>query len=301
MVYTHSDGNFSFPLFSNFGNEEIFYRISYKGKRLTDSQITVHDYPVNTEVIKGTHSDTLNAYGLYAKQKQFIDKSYQYFVSREKVNMLENVLVSEVETDSEILLEKFESFSSMAEVFSNIAQSVRYKKRDDGEQIRIFLKSNAQFGMNDPLYIVDGIMTDDTHYILSLDPKLVKRIGVLRSQETLARFGDLGLDGILVIDTNNPTTRESTRHSGNSLSLIGISKTVAYKKVTYNQNRINSRVPDLRSSLYWNPKADLSKIESFDFYTGDDIGYYIIQLAGLLDGKPFLSTKRFYVSQRVDQ
>jgi hypothetical protein len=37
-------------------------------------------------------------------------------------------------------------------------------------------------------------------------------------------------------------------------------------------------------------------MQAFDFYTSDDMGYYIIQLAGLVDGEPFLLIKRFYVT-----
>jgi len=40
-------------------------------------------------------------------------------------------------------------------------------------------------------------------------------------------------------------------------------------------------------------------MNEFEFYTSDDIGYYIVQLAGLVDGTPFLSHRRFTVTQEV--
>jgi len=57
--------------------------------------------------------------------------------------------------------------------------------------------------------------------------------------------------------------------------------------------------PDLRSYLHWNPKVDINRMNEFEFYTSDDIGYYIVQLAGLVDGTPFLSHRRFTVTQEV--
>ncbi len=301
VVYTKSGGNFNFPLFKNFGNEEVFYRISYKGDLLTDSYIALYNAPVNVETIKGTHSDTMTAYSLYAKQKQIIDKSYHYFTARDTKTQSRKRLSSDVEADSEIFLENYEPFSSMAEVFSNIIPTVRYKKSGDDVRIRIFLKSSAQYGDNNPLYIVDGIMTDDTQYVLNFDPKHVRKIRVLRSEETLIRFGDLGINGIVVIETDITHANEDIRNSRNSLSVIGIDYPLAYKKVTYEQNLINTRVPDLRACLYWNPKVDLNKLRSFEFFTADDIGYYIIQIAGLINGQPFLSTRRFYVTQPVSR
>jgi hypothetical protein len=296
VVYTSSGGNFSFPLFKNFGNEEVFYRITYKGDLLRDSQIKLRDEPVNAGVIKSRRSDTLKAYGLYAKQKQFINKSYHYFASKGKNNEAENEFDSDIEADNEVVMDKFESFSSMADIFSNVIPSVRYRKSEGGDRLRIFLQQDAKYGDDDPIYIVDGFMTDNTKYVLNLDPGMVRKISVLRSEITLSRFGDLGRDGILLIETDQVNTRDSLSNSGNSLSVTGISKALDYKKIMYGQSNLSSRAPDLRSSLYWNPKADWTNMQAFDFYTSDDMGYYIIQLAGLVDGEPFLLIKRFYVT-----
>ena len=194
------------------------------------------------------------------------------------------------------MLDKYESFTSMVDVFGNVIPSVRYRKVGDEERIRVFLKETTKYGNNDPIYIVDGLMTENTKYILGLDPKFVHRIGVLRSEETLARFGDLGRDGILLIETNGINTRKELSNSGNSLSIIGISNALEFKKTEHSKAETNLRVPDLRACLYWNPIIDLNKEKIFDFYTGDDEGYYIIQIAGLVDGIPFLTTKRFFVS-----
>jgi hypothetical protein len=297
-VYT-KNGTFSFPLFKTFNSQEVFYRITYDGALVKDGQIRLHDAPINTDLIQSGHfGDTLDGYGVYARQKQFINQSYYYFASKEKEHGVGNLSVSDVEMDSEILLEKYEPFPSMAEIFGNIIPSVRYKGLGDKDRVRVFLKETLKYGNNDPLYIVDGIMTDDTKYILSLNPKIVRKIGVLRSEVTLARYGDLGQDGIVVIETTAVIAREKL--SGNSLSIIGVNNALDYKKITHKPDEKSARVPDLRTCLYWNPDMSLNKTASFDFYTSDDVGYYIIQIAGLVDGQPFLTTNRFYVSPMQD-
>lgn len=297
-TYTQSDGNFSFPLFSNYRDENVFYHISYQGKQVRDSKIVLHDVTIEDELIKSSRSDSLNAYGAYVKQKQFINRSYHYFVSKEKMDKSENQFASDVEADKEILLEKYEPFSSMAEVFSTIVPSTRYRRSGDEETIRIFLERNSKYGTNDPLYIVNGVMTDNTKFVLGLDPKSVRKIGVLWSQESLTRFGDLGLDGMLVIEADIPVTSEM--NSVHNLSVVGIDKAIGYQSISHAMNHEKSKLPDLRSCLYWNPNINLNKTNSFDFYTADDIGYYIIQVAGIIDGQPFLTTKRIYVATAAD-
>jgi len=42
-------------------------------------------------------------------------------------------------------------------------------------------------------------------------------------------------------------------------------------------------------------------MNEFEFYTSDDIGYYTIQVAGLVDGKLILTRKRIYVNQEADK
>jgi hypothetical protein len=299
VVYTTAEGNFNFPLFKNFGNEEVFYRITYKGNLLKDCKIVLHDPSMDAEPIRSKTSDTINAYGFYARQRQFINNSYNYFVTKDAKIQPRRGYESDLEPDNEYLLEKYESFTSMAEIFSNIITSVRYRKEGGNEKIRIFLKETAKYGVNDPLYIVNGFMTDDTRYVLKLDPKIVRKVGVLRSNKTLTRFGDLGLDGIIEIETNGKSFGENIRNSENSFYVIGIDKAIEYKKLDYGQNQTSVRIPDVRSSLYWNSKLDVNRIKEFEFYTSDDSGSYIIQLAGLVDGTPFVSRRRFTVTQEV--
>ena len=49
-----------------------------------------------------------------------------------------------------------------------------------------------------------------------------------------------------------------------------------------------SRLPDLRNLLYWNPNVTLagSETKTVDFYTGDQAGRYLVVLQGLAaDGR----------------
>jgi hypothetical protein len=289
---TINSGYFVFPLFRNFESEEVFYRISYKGKFLKDGQIIPTDF--QAPMVTGTYekTDAQDAYGLYAHQKEIIRKSYDYFRSRE--NNEELIVDDGIESDQEINLEKFEPFVSMSEVLTNVVPMVTYKKTKDAEGVRIFIQKTAKYGDGDPLFIVNGVMTDDTKGVLSLEPSAVQKIGVLRSEKALRRYGDLGREGILVITTKEK--KENIIETRNALLIKGISKALVYPKSTSHDATVKARIPDLRSSLYWNPVIKLNEQTSFDFYTSDDTGYYVIQIIGFQDGKLFITESEFYVS-----
>jgi len=117
----------------------------------------------------------------------------------------------------------------------------------------------------------------------------------------LMRFGDLGLDGIIEIETHDRSSIEKINNSESSFYVIGINKTLEFKEIVYGQSQSNARVPDLRSCLFWNPKVDINRMNEFEFYTSDDIGYYSIQVAGLVDGKLILTRERIYVNQEAEK
>lgn len=290
-IYTGTDGHFTFPLFRNFESEEVYYRLSYKGVILEDCQILLSNVQLNTNTETHAVGDSIDEYGMYSFQRAIIRKSYDYFVTKSGEKESERLFDNDVESDYEILLDKFEPFSSMAELLMNVVPMVGYKKSGDKERVRIFLKKIAMYGSRDPLYIVNGKMTDNTQWVLGLNPRLVQKIEVLRSEEYLRHFGDLGSDGILVIETTDPVKIDD---ENNYLQIKGINKTLKFNYLK--RSDLKSRVPDLRSSLYWNPSVTLDGSFTFDFYTSDDVGNYIIQIVGIQNGVPFLSKSKVYVS-----
>lgn len=290
-IFTGTNGHFTFPLFKNFESEEVYYRVSYKGAILEDCQIILNNDHFNVSIETPTLVDSVNEYGKYSLQRESIRNSYDYFIKKRDAKNGERLLDNDFESDYEILLEKYEPFSSMADVLMNVVPMVGYKKSGDKERVRIFLKKNAMYGSRDPIYIVNGKMTDNTQLVLGLNPRQVQKIAVLRSEEYLRHFGDLGSDGILVIETSDPVKIEEEK---NYLSIKGISKTLKYDHLRHSD--LKSRVPDLRSSLYWNPRINFKGQFSFDFNTSDDVGFYLIQIVGIQNGEPFLSQSRIYVS-----
>ena len=57
--------------------------------------------------------------------------------------------------------------------------------------------------------------------------------------------------------------------------------------------------PDLRTTLYWNPRISTKEQnEKLQFYTGDQAGVFVIQVEGITeDGRPFVHWQELVVEE----
>jgi hypothetical protein len=297
-IYTRA-GQFVFPLFRDFEDDEIFYVIGNGDKKFEDAIIVLDNPALDLNFSEYPNDKAPDAYVSYIFEKRKLLESYQYFAGKGRNDPNKSSFKDFLDNDGEIVLDKYESFTSMGEVLLNIVPSVKFRKTGESGSVRIFLERIATFPLHDPLYIIDGLMTDNTHYFLSLNPADVKRIGVLRNKATLARFGDLGTNGILAVETTIPDHASKIKRTSRSFKVSGISKPGSFNVRQYSSERKITRTPDLRPVLYWNPKLLLekSKEESISFFTSDDVGTFVIQIFGVSDNKiPFTQTLRFRVT-----
>jgi hypothetical protein len=294
-VYTRKDGGFTFPLFQDFDSQEVYYTLSHKKKILTDGQVILEDFPVTKVPVNVGLSEVTDAYTAYWLYTKTILSSYRYYSSKKAAQS--NVVSDNwVGADIEIDLKKFEPFSSVSEMFINIVPMARYRKTKDTESIRVFLDKDAVLAERDPVFILDGIMTDNLSYVLGLKADMIKRIGVIRTESMLARFGDLGANGIIVIETGIVNHAALWERTEKSLFIKGISKPLPFISKTYTSETSASRIPDLRSCLYWNPSLTTASTDSsnFSFFTSDDTGEFIIHVSGLLHNGSILNAHKSF-------
>jgi hypothetical protein len=298
-VYTDRNGNFEFPLFKEFGDEELFYRLSRRGVQLDKARIKLEQSTPNKVVqLQKMNGEKADPYFKLARQRKAILKSFNYYRGESKSEISEET-DDWIETDFEVNLEKFEPFSDMKEVLINIVPMVKYQNRKNGDDVWVFMKEAAMFTRKDPLYIINGIMIDETKYFLGIDPAQVEKIGVLRSAKTLARFGELGKNGIILVKTKSPL---HDLKGDKTLSIVGINKAVKFYTPKYdNPNHKSARVPDLRSNLYWNPKISSDTgVTNFSFNTGDATGSFKIRINGIAEGNRFYSSELIFQVRPVE-
>jgi hypothetical protein len=294
-LHTRPDGTFQFPLFKNFGDEEIFYALESAGKPLADAKIIMDDQvALNGADIDIQKSGKPDPYFQYARIKASIIRSYDYYFAKEKPDQSDEG--NDLEGDFEVDLTKLEPLKSMGAVLSNVVTMVRYTKTKSEERIRVFLRQSAMYAKENPVYIIDGIMTDNMMYFLSLDPAKVSKIKVLRNAESLSRYGAVGKNGIIIVETFIQDHAAQIPRTDRSLFVTGITEPIAFEQP--DPERKSARVPDLRSTLYWSPSTTLeSKGSKVIFYTGDMTGFFNVKVQGITnDGVLFEGETRIQVS-----
>jgi hypothetical protein len=120
-------------------------------------------------------------------------------------------------------------------------------------------------------------------------------IKVLNDPNKLTQVGKLGENGILFVETKNGSLAKMLSEE-NLFPITGLSKPIQ-PAATDNKSKA-VKVPDLRSTLHWNPsvKTNSSGSSEISFYTTDDTGSMIIQIEGMTkDGRHFVAQHKMDV------
>jgi hypothetical protein len=290
-LYTRKGGQFVFPLFKDFGDEEVFFAADYKGKALRNVRIKLWSYQVKSDKINFSESGRQDRYGVFANYRSLINRSYGYYASdKSKAVAMET---DDIDADYEVNMSKFETFSTMSEVLSNIVSMVKYQESNGLGSIRIFLKKNSNFAKDDPVYIIDGVMTDNTNYFLGLNPSQVVKIKILRTPEKLSRFGIIGRNGVVIVNTRIQQNFLNIPRTEKTLYVKGINQPLPFKNISHASRGL--AIPDLRTLLYWDNKtSDFSQPALFHFFTGDAVGKYKLRIDGLQDNGQFFSVEDIF-------
>jgi hypothetical protein len=131
-------------------------------------------------------------------------------------------------------------------------------------------------------------MTKNTDYFLQLKPSDVISIKVVRTISKLNRFGTMGRHGIVLVYTKGVEHRK-LKTENTLISVKGLNKSIPFHAPMHNTSA-NQRIPDFRSTLYWNPSVTTnSRGEgTISFSASDDVSNFLIQIQGMTsDGRPF--------------
>jgi len=272
QLYT-KNGQLEFPMFSDFADDEIYYKVSFRGKEIA-ADFVPSTSRFDGDTVPYETTKELDPLFKYHQSQQAIVESYQYFTRRAINGHRDSELFRQSE-GLEIDLRKFETFSSVPEIFSSIVSVVKYRKLKDGDALRVFLKEKAIYANENPVLIIDGLMTNDIDDFLKMNPDNLVRLKILRSESELSRYGSLGLNGIILVETvdNNPSSLKRTK---NHFFVNGVDARIDYG-IPSKQFHTRKRVPDFRSCLFWMPDLLLTNEQNaFFFRTSDDSAQYVI-------------------------
>jgi hypothetical protein len=249
-----------------------------------------------------------NAYARFSQKRTAVNEAY--FFREERASGLQSTDLSTTEKiearigglDHVVNFSEYYIFPTMEETIREIIPLLQHRKVNKQEVVKLYLQDIDRTGYNEPVFIIDGIMTNHSGYFLSLAPTDVLRVGLINTQVKMDYFGVIGSSGIVVVETRIPGHSKSILRGNNILKVKGLNRAVSFpQKLQEHSGR--ERIPDLRSTLFW--ASHLSTNESGNlpvtFSTSDDSGRYTMVIEGITnDGRPFFHQLEFEVRYNPD-
>ncbi|HEY6503682.1 MAG TPA: hypothetical protein VIZ28_06910 [Chitinophagaceae bacterium] len=193
-------------------------------------------------------------------------------------------------------LDDYKRFTTMEEVLREYVTPVNVALRNGKLYMSIFDEASQQVYHDNMLVLMDGVPLADYNKIFSFDPLKVKKLSVVPRRYV---FGARLFSGVVSFESY------SGKFEGFELdsSLIavdyeGLQMQREFYSPAYEAASPSSRIPDLRTTLYWTPELPDSRSgkTSLQFYTSDMKGKFIVVLEGLSKkGEPVFGSTTFEV------
>ncbi len=305
-AYTR-DGNFEMTLIYDFwGPDKVFCTLRQKNKTVDENYdiIVVKDSINGIDTWTSVEQERPATYGEYALNRSIVSKSYSFFGTENTsasaaVHSPNSIFEDEFRgVDYAVNVEEYMTFPSMADFLQEAVPFVRYRKKGDKEYVRMSYRYDKTLKVfkDDPLYIIDGLMTRSTAYFLSLKPEQLLFIKILNNPNKLTQLGKLGENAVIFVESKKGDLYKAIE-GGNIFPVTGLSRSREFFEYDHGKPGENDRIPDLRSTLYWKPLLESkSGSAEFSFFASDDIGPMKVVVTGFTkDGRPFSDEKEINV------
>lgn len=306
-VQTESTGEFYATfLLDYYDRDEFYFRIERKGKKVNDSRIELKSEEVF--YTKWPQASVLKAndlYSRYSRQRvailqsfRFFDKAGRTLPTRNNPNEVfeERIMGADFEMD----MDDYTRLPSIKETLHEIIPYLQYRKIRGKDIVRMYLPDKKEAPEEAPIFVIDGVLTDDSDYFLSLNPSDVDKIKIVYTPDKRSYMGAIGKNGIVLVETKIQNNASLIPRKQSSFFVNGLSVPIRFYNSTPDRNK-DARTPLLQPCLFWSAEERLDEKGkvTFKFSTTDDVGRYIIRVEGLTTtGTPFTLTEYFDVSYK---
>jgi hypothetical protein len=200
---------------------------------------------------------------------------------------------------NELVMKDYITLPVMQEVFFELLAGVSLKTKKSGYEITMNDPSNNRAYEFLPSLFVDGVLVKDASVIAAIDPEIVEKIDVVRDKYFV---GDYLFYGIVnVITKAGDFSNAALPDHALRISYRVVDPVSSFSSPDYSSLDTRAkRVPDFRTTLYWNPsvKHDKEGKARIEFWTSDFSSDYEINVQGISpEGKPFSVKKTIRVKR----
>jgi TonB-dependent SusC/RagA subfamily outer membrane receptor len=133
--------------------------------------------------------------------------------------------------------------------------------------------------------VLDGAFLEPD-FLSSINPNDVETIEILKSGANTAIYGSRGGGGVLIITTKRGENNRGYKNYAPGIAGYnpkGYYKGREFYSPNYDDPKINSKIADLRTTIYWNPNviSDSTGKASVEFYNSDGTGNYKAIVEGI--------------------
>ena len=187
--------------------------------------------------------------------------------------------------DETYFLDKYTRFKVLEEVLREYVPGVLVKIRKDGYHLMVVDLSNkksfAAFKEN-PLVLVDGVPFFNINKVMAINPLKLRKLEVIDNRYV---HGPALYNGIVSFTTYQGDLGGIVPDANVLVQQYeGVQRQREFYAPRYETPaEKQSRLPDLRNLLYWQPELPLTgaNAQAISFYTGDQAGRYRVVVQGL--------------------
>ena len=191
--------------------------------------------------------------------------------------------------DQELIMKDYITLPVMQEVFFELLVGVFLKNKKSGYEISIADPIDNKIYETPPALLVDGVVVKEPSVIAGLDPEIVEKIDVVREKYFIGDYLSYGI--VNVITKAGDFSNAALPYGTIRLTYRVIDPVLSFVSPDYSSEEMkNSRTPDFRNTLYWNPsvKPDKEGKARIEFWTSDFVSDYEINIQGITpEGKMF--------------
>jgi hypothetical protein len=195
--------------------------------------------------------------------------------------------------DIELVLAYYIKLPVMSEIFFELLPGVSLKTKKTGDEISIIYRIGDIQYTTLPCLMIDGVIIKDASLIENLDPEIVEKIDVIKENYLVGRYFFPGI--LNVITKAGDFSCVSLPDYMIRMPYRVLDPVNSFISPDYSSGQTKeSRIPDYRNTLYWNPavKTDKNGKARIEFWSSDNKADYVINVQGITkDGKAFSGKK----------
>jgi Large extracellular alpha-helical protein len=193
----------------------------------------------------------------------------------------------------EIRMDDYVSLPLMEEVFFELLPRVILKNNKSVYDLYIVDPLRNRLYNYPPVMMVNGVIFKDPGVIGNMDPALVEKIDAIRE---LYVVGDYEFPGIVNIITRSTDYKNMTMPvNAVRIPYAVVQPVASFIAPDYSAETLkNSRIPDFRNTLYWNPSIKPGKDGKYmvEFWSSDFASDYEVKIEGVTGDGKIVSLKK---------